>query len=180
MNKKGNAIGIILFFVFLFLVLIIGFIGVMVVGVVDFAGDTVTPVMEDLGMIDSTNVSEAAEFTFGAVNTTVQAFGWLLGLLYVSALIFSIIFAISYSSNPNPVFIGFYFVLIILLIFGSIIMSNMYEDIYRGTDEIATRVQEQTLMSYMILYSPFILSMIALLTGIYLFAKPGEGGGFGV
>ena len=48
MNKKGNAFGIILFFLILFTILILGFIFAMVVGVVDFASDTVTPVLTDL------------------------------------------------------------------------------------------------------------------------------------
>ena len=57
----------------------------------------------------------------------------------------------------------------------------MYENIYKGTDEIAIRLQEQTLTSYLILYSPFILSLIAIITGIYLFTKPLESsGGFGI
>lgn len=179
MNKRG-IIGIIIFFVFLFLILILGFIGAIAIGVVDFASDTITPVMTDLGVVGPANLSEASEYTFGTVNTLVQALPWLFGFLYIGALIFSVIFVIAYGQNPHPAFIGFYFIMIILLIFGSIIMSNMYEEIYRENDEIATRLQEQTLLSYMILYSPFILALIALLTGIYLFAKPSEGGGFGV
>ena len=179
MNKKG-VIGIIIFFVLLFLILIIGFIAAMAVGIIDFASDTVTPVLKDLGVVGDTNVSQAAEFTFGVTDKLVQSLPWVVGFLYVAALIFSVLFAISYKESPHPVFIGFYVILIILLIFGSIVMSNMYENIYMGTDEIAVRLQEQILLSYMILYSPAILSLIALLTGIYLFAKPAETGGYGV
>ena len=179
-NKKGNVIGMIMFFVILFLILIVGFIAAMVVGVVDFASDTVTPIMEDLGMAGETNMSEAAGYTFGMVDNVVQGLPWLVGFVYVAALIFSIIFAISYTYNPHPVFIGFYVIMVILLIFGAIVMSNMYEEIYTGTDEIATRLQSQTLTSYMILYSPFILSLIALITGVYLFTRPPESGSYGI
>ena len=181
MKEKKGAIGIIFFFMILFAILVLGFIGAMAIGIIDFASDTITPVMQDLGVAGSSNLSEAAEYSFVPLNTLVQTLPWLVGFSYVIALIFSIIFVLSYNYNPHPAFIGFYFALVILLIFGSIIMSNMYQDIYSADDEIADRLQEQTLLSHMILYSPFILTLIALVTGIYLFAGPkGEGGGFGV
>ena len=179
-NKKG-AIGIIIFFMILFAILVLGFIAAMAVGIIDFASDTITPVMQELGVAGNSNLSEAAEYSFVPLNTFVQALPWVVGLSYVVALLFSIIFVLSYNYNPHPAFIGFYFALVILLIFGSIIMSNMYQDIYSADDEIAVRLKEQTLLSYMILYSPFILTLIALITGIYLFAGPkGEGGGYGL
>jgi len=179
-NKKG-AIGIIIFFMILFAILVLGFIAAMAVGIIDFASDTITPVMQELGVAGNSNLSEAAEYSFVPLNTFVQALPWVVGLSYVVALLFSIIFVLSYNYNPHPAFIGFYFALVILLIFGSIIMSNMYQDIYSADDEIADRLKEQTLLSYMILYSPFILTLIALITGIYLFAGPkGEGGGYGL
>ena len=179
-NKKG-AIGIIIFFMILFAILVLGFIAAMAVGIIDFASDTITPVMQELGVAGNSNLSEAAEYSFVPLNTFVQALPWVVGLSYVVALLFSIIFVLSYNYNPHPAFIGFYFALVILLIFGSIIMSNMYQDIYSADDEIADRLKEQTLLSYMILYSPFILTLIALITGIYLFSGPkGEGGGYGI
>jgi polyferredoxin len=70
--------------------------------------------------------------------------------------------------------------LVVLLFFGAVIMSNMYQDIYEGTDIISQGLQEQPLMSNMILYSPFYMVLIALIAGIFLFAKPSQddyGGG---
>lgn len=168
-NKKG-IMGIIIFFIILFTILIIGFIGAIVIGVLDFSSDTVTPIMEDLGMVGDTNLSQASSYTFGVVDSFVQAMPWLIAFVYIGALIFSIVFVVSYNANPNPAFIGVYLGLILLLIFGSIIISNAYEDIYSGTDELATRLQDNSAMSYMILYSPTILTIIAFITGIYLFA----------
>lgn len=175
LNKKG-AIGIIIFFLILFTILIIGFVATVGLGIVDYASDKLTPIMENLGVVGDTNVSQASEYTFGAVDSTIQALPFILGLLYVSALIFSIMFVVGYGQNPNPFYIGLYLALTLLLIFGSIIMSNMYEDIWKGTDDIAIRLQSQTLMTYMLMYSPFILTMIALITGIWLFAKPSDSG----
>jgi len=177
-NKKGQ-IGLILFFVLLMLILILGFIAAMAMGIIDFASDTITPIMGDLGVIGPSNVSEISGYTFGAVDTVVQNLPWLVGIAYMVALLFSIIFALVSVENPNPFFIGLYFALILLLIVFCIIMSNAYEAIYTGTDEIATRLQDQTLLSYMILHSPMVLTIIAFITGIFLFTRSGRSeGGF--
>lgn len=179
-NKKG-IISIIMFFGLLFMVMIIGFMAALIFGIVDLASDEITPIMTSLGLVDDTNISQVAEFTFGTLDKTIQALPWVIGFGYVIALIFTMVFAISYSFNPNPVYIGLYFMFIILLIFGAIVMSNMYENLYTGTNEIALRLQEQTLMSYMILHSPVIFALISFLTGIYIFARrEAEPGGFGV
>lgn len=175
MKKKGQ-IGIILFFGLLFLILVVGFVVAISYSAIDFASDTITPVMTDLGVVGSTNLSEASQFTFGTVNTIVQNLGWLIGLAYVAALLFSIVFALVASRNAHPLFIGLYFALMLVLLIGCIIMSNVYEDLYTGNDEIAVRLQEQTLISYMILHSPFIMIIISLITGVFLFTRQEQGG----
>ncbi len=183
MNKKGG-IEIIIFFIILMVLLIVGFIAVMVWSVVDIASDEITPIMLELGVVGDTNLSQVAEFTFKVVDDVVQAFPWVIALGYVMALIFTIVFVFIIGFNPHPAFIGFYLILMILLIFMCVIISNMYQDIYTGTDEVATRLQEQTTMSFLILHSPFIMSIIAIIGGIVMFTRKesseGGGGGFGI
>ena len=182
MKTKGQ-IGIIIFFVLLFLILILGFMAAMIYGIVDFASDEITPIMKDLGMGGDTgaNLSYAADVTFGTLSTVLDNVSWLIGIAYVAALVFSIMFALVSSDNPNPFFIGLYFGLMLLLMLGCIIMSNVYEEIYTGSDEIATRLQEQTLLSFMILHSPAIMVLIAMITGIFIFTRQGQdSGGFDV
>lgn len=180
MNNRG-VIGILMFFAFLFLVLILGFIASIVIGVVDFSSDTITPVMEDIGIVGATNVSEVAQYTFGVADTFIQTLPFIVGFGYVVALLFSIVFALSYQYNPNPVFMGLYFMLMVLLIIGAIVMSNVYENIYNQSNELSDRLNEQTLLSYMLFFSPLIFTIITFITGIYLFARSQEGaGGFGV
>jgi len=180
MKDKKGQMGIIFFFLLLFTILIVGFIASMVVGIIDFGSDTVTPIMENLGVAGDANLSHASKVTFGTANTFVQAMPWLIGFAYLAALGFSFAFAIGYRVNPNPIFIGLYFMLIILLIFGTILMSNVYESIYEGNNELATRLQEQTILSFMILYSPAIMVLIAFITGIFIFAGPQDPFGGGI
>ena len=181
-NKKG-FMGFVFFFLILFTILIIGVIGTLTVAIVEYTSEVITPVMQDIGMAGSTNVSQAAEYTFGTVDKLIGSLSWLLAFGYVAMLIFSIIFVVSYNFNPNPVFIGIYFVFVILLIFGAIILSNMYEDLYNSTDEvIGDGLKEQVAMSFMILHSPWILSLIAFIVGIYIFAgkQSEQQGGFDI
>ena len=180
-NKRG-VMGIIIFFILLFIILIIGFAAAMITAVGVFTSNQITPIMEDLGVVGSTNMSEVSEMTFGTFDTFIQAVPWLVAFTYALMLIFSVVFVLSWKYNPNPMFAGFYFVLVILLVFGSVIMSNMYQDIYDGTDIVATGLQSQVAMSWMILYSPLIMTLIAFIVGIYMFAgKQTEAqGGFDV
>jgi len=179
-GKKGG-IGIIIFFSVLLIVLILGFIAIIAWSIIDIASDELTPIMTELGVVGETNISEAAEYSFGVANTFVQALPWIVGFGYVLTLIFTLVFVFIVGYSPHPAFIALYIMLMILLIFGCVIMSNIYQDIYTGTDEIATRLQEQTMMSYLILHSPFIMAMIALIGGILMFTRQAssEGGGTG-
>ena len=184
LNKKG-AIGIIIFFAVLMGVLVIGFIAALVWPVIDMASDEITPIMEGLGMVGDTNVSQAAEFSFGVADTFIQAMPWLIAMSYVLALVFTLVFVFVGGYNPHPAFIAFYISLMLLLILGCVVMSNMYQDIYTGTDEIATRLQEQTTTSFLILHSPFIMAMIVVIGGVLMFTRQsssegGGSGGFGI
>ncbi len=180
MGKKGG-IGIIIFFSVLLIALIMGFVAVMVWAVIDIASDELTPIMTELGMVDNVNMSEASEYSFGVVDKFVQALPWVIAFGYIMVLIFTLVFVFIVGYSPHPAFIALYIMLMILLIFGCVIMSNVYQDIYTGSDELSTRLQEQTMMSYLILHSPFIMAMIALIGGILMFTRQSssEGGGTG-
>jgi len=181
MKDKKGGIGIIIFFSILLIILIIGFGLAMVWSVIDIASDELTPIMTELGMFGEVNMSEASEYSFGVADTFVQALPWIIALGYVMALIFTLVFVFIVDYSPHPAFMGLYFVLMILLIFGCVIMSNMYQDIYTGTDDVASRLQEQTIMSYLILHSPWIMGLIATIGGIIMFTRQSssEGGGTG-
>jgi len=167
-NKRGG-IGIIIFFAVLMGVLVIGFLASMIWSVIDIASDELTPIMKDLGMVENVNVSQAAEYSFGVLDTFVQAIPLLIAFGYVLALIFTLVFVFIVGYSPHPAYIALYIALMILLVFGCVIMSNIYQDIYTGQDELASRLQEQTIMTYMILHSPFIMAIIAIIGGVLMF-----------
>jgi len=185
-NTRGQAdgFGLVFFVILILVVLIMGFAAAMIWSVVDLTSDTVTPIMTELGVVGgSTNISEYSEYGFGTMNNMIQVLPWVIGLGYVLALVFLIVGVVIIGYNPHPAFIAFFFVLMILLIFGAIIMSNIYEDFYGGDDDIGSRLREQTLLSYLILHSPFNLALIMIIGGILMFARHSSndlGAGVGV
>jgi hypothetical protein len=174
-NKKGEMGTIFSIFMILGIILFVGFALAILTGIFGYVGTEITPILNEVAStsgIDGMNNSVNA--TFGVGNIIVQSLPVLIGAGYVLALIFSLGFAFVYRFTANPIYIGVYFALMILLFIGSVLMSNSYQDIYEGTDVLAVSLQSQSLMSYMILYSPFILCFIATITGIFMFARPSE------
>lgn len=180
-DKKG-VMGLVFFVLILITILVIGFAASLLTGVITWASDEVTPIVYDIGNVeDVANFSQASDYSFKPANNFIQAMPWLVGFSYVAMLIFCIFFAIGYQTNPNPFLIGLYIFLVLLVIFVSIIISNMYQDIYTGDDILAEQLHEQQLMTFMMLRSPVILTFIALIAGIFIFTRPVDvGGGYGV
>lgn len=170
-DDRRGVIGIVIFFLILFSILIIGVIAAIIISLTTYTSGVVTPVFQELGVIEetNTNLSYVGDVTFGTVDTLVGTLPWLMVFIYVSMLIFSVVFIVSWNYNPNPVYMGIYFLFVILLIFGSILMSNVYQDIYTGNDVLAEGLRNQEALSYLILYSPFILTALSMIVGIYVF-----------
>ncbi len=175
MNNRG-VIGIIMFFIILFAILLGGLFVALLGGIIDYSSETITPIMTDLGVIEygnaTINVSQGAEYGFGTLNKFIQATPWIIGFMLMAAIVFSVIFAASYTFTPSPAYAVIWIAFTLLLIFGSILVSNAYQDLYSSSDVIGSKLKEQSLSSYIIIHSPIILSVVAIITGIYIFTRP--------
>jgi hypothetical protein len=183
MIKKKAQTGIVIFFVILGVILLVGFVLAIFAGAGTYAGNVIAPIFNDLGVVGGANLSQAAQYSVGTVNTLVQAAPWIIGFAYLFALLSSILFVLSYDRSVNPMWMGGYFVFMVFLILLAIIVSNAYQDIYQGTDELALQLQSMTILSYLISYSPHVFTIICVVAGIFLFAgKQGEtvSSGYGV
>ena len=174
-NKKGNGMmTLVWFFTALAVILFIGFLMVVGSSIVNWVFDEVVPEVSDLGTIDtngtSINMTQIAQLTINPINNLVQRMTWVTGVLYVLLLIGSFAIVIILKSSPSKWLIGIYFALAVVLIILAIFISNIYEDFYDGTDDLAIRLKEHTLLSWMILYSPLIFTVIVFVTGIILFS----------
>jgi len=169
-NKKG-IMGIVIFILFLFIVLIAGVIIAFGSATLNWVFDEAVPELTGMGDdVGGVNMTQVSGVTITPMNNIVQSFQWAGGVLYVMMLIGVMGMAMSFRGSPNKWLIGFFLLVVIVLIMGSIFISNIYQDFYEGTDGVATRLQEQTILSYMILYSPMIFSVIAFISGIILFS----------
>jgi hypothetical protein len=170
-NKRGQTIIGVLFIIgLLLIILFVGFIMAIGSSVTNFVADEVVPELSGLGMVGDTNLTAVSTYTIQPVNSIIQSLTWLTGVFYVLMLIGSIGVAFAMRGNANGWLIGLYFMLVILLVMASIFISNMYQDFYSDTGEFGDIMKEHGLLSYMILYAPFIYSIIGFITGIILFS----------
>ena len=177
-NKKGQmgVEGVVLLVVVLAIILILGFVAVIGSSALNYVFDEVVPELSGLGDVGGVNMSVASEYTLTPANALVPNLTWITGVIYVIMLLGSIGLAYSIRSNPSGWLIALYFFLVLLLIALSIFISNMYQDIYTGTDTFNGIVQEHSLMSYMMLYSPVINAIIAFISGFIMFSGRKEEG----
>lgn len=172
-GKKGDIKAIIWMIAILFIVLFIGIglaFGSMIIG---WVADEAMPSITNLGMVGSANVTEYSGYTITPVNTVVQALSWAAGVAYVLVLLGCIGLSYAYRFSGNKWLAGFFISAMFLLIMASIFISNIYEEYYTGTNDVALRLQEQVLLSYLVLYSPLIFTIIGFICGIIMFT--GEG-----
>ncbi|GIW67843.1 MAG: hypothetical protein KatS3mg096_711 [Candidatus Parcubacteria bacterium] len=170
-NKKG--IGMILAFgILLITFLIVLLIVLFVSSIVRLGFNEISPIINDLGNISITdtpiNLTEKANYVFTPAQTIVNTTKWLVPLFYIGGLIFSIVIFGFYSSERRYL-LFFYLAFMIFLIVLSAFISNTYQDFL--SQENTLDLKEQSLSNYLILYSPYILAVIGLITGIFMFTK---------
>jgi hypothetical protein len=174
MNKKGNLMvlgGLVL----LVLVFIVGAFFITVgSGVLTYSVRTINDVTTGLGMVGDTNMSAISDVSIGTLNNSISMLQWGSGIILVFCLLGIIIFAGSIRMNPNGFLIGLYLILMLVMIFVSILMSNTYEVYLGGSDVIATELAGMTMASFMVLYMPMIITIMGFIGGIIIFSGLGE------
>jgi len=168
-NKKGNIIGIILMVGILFIILFLGFIIAIGVMTLDFVADEVVPELKAVGVVGETNFTEITEMAIDPVDNIIQSFVWMGGLLYIISLLLCFGIAYAFRFTGSKWLITFFILCMLILVIASIFISNMYEEFYNDSGEVGTRLKEQTLLSYLILYSPLIICVVGFVCGVIMF-----------
>jgi hypothetical protein len=169
-KKAQTIIGVLFIIGLLAIILIIGFIMAIGGSVTKYVADNVVPELSGLGMVGSANLTEVSTYTIAPANSLIQSLSWITGVFYVLMLIGSIGIAFAMRGNANGWLIGFYFLLVVILIILSIFISNMYQDFYTSGGDYGDILKGYGLLSYMILYAPMIYAVIGFITGIILFS----------
>jgi hypothetical protein len=158
----------------LFIVLFLGLFLVIGSIVVDWTFDEAVPELTKIGMVDNTNVSEYTGYALNPVDNVVQSFTWLSGIIYIFALLGCLGLSFTIRFTGNKWLLGFFIACMFLLIVASIFISNIYEDFYNDDGDVGDRLREHEMLSYLILYSPVIMSIIGFICGIIMFTGEGE------
>ena len=175
LNKKGNAYIILMLVGLMFLLIFLAFIVIIGSSIINLVADEVVPEISDLGMIGASNLTEYSEYSIDPANNFIQNLTWMTGIFFVFGIVGILGIAFIFKSTGETWMIGLFVGLVLLLVISCIFLSNIYEEFYDGDDDIALRLKEHTLLSYMILYSPAIMVIIAFLSGIILFSGQQEG-----
>lgn len=174
MNKKGNVFFIIAFFILVAIIVVGGFVLAAVFGVVKWTADIVYPEIDDLGMIGDTNFTEVAEYTFTPINAVINSLNWVFAILYFASIVFIVVFAVVSRVSPSRWVMPLYLVMTVLIIFLSIIMSNIYQDVLSGSGDFQQILISNSFLTYMILHSPLIFTIVLFVAGVFLYSGMNE------
>jgi len=173
MNKKAQLDSIWNMLLIVGGLMVLIFVGIMFAmgsSILNWTFDIAIPEFDNLGMVGDTNATQISEITLHPVNSIVQSMNWFGGIIYVFGILGLLGLAFVYRTSSQKWLIPLFFGLMLILIISSIFLSNIYQDIYTGTDEFALGMQEQTLLSWLIIYSPMIVSIVGFIAGAIMFS----------
>jgi len=176
MNKEGSFMGIMLIVGVLMLIIMAGVLLIIGSSVINWIADETIPVLNDIGVVDNTNFTQITEITINPINTVIQNFTWVASIMYIFGIIGVFGLAFMFRGSGDKWLIGLFFACVLILVICSIFMSNIYEEIYAGNDDFTLIIREHLLLSYLILYSPAIMTLVAFIAGVIMFSGPPEGG----
>lgn len=173
-NKKANVFAIILIVFVLFLLVMIGVVMLIGSATLNWVFDLTVPELTAIGSVGDANVTEAVDIAIVPVNTFVQNLTWMTGVVYVFGIMGILGLAFAFRATGSKWLMGLFFALVLILIIATIFLSNIYEDIENDGSELSLRLKEHTMLSFLVLYSPAIISIIAFVAGIILFSGASE------
>jgi len=177
MKKKGQLMPIVLLVGGLIALLILSIFLMIGWSSVKTATDVIIPEFTSIGVIaPNANVSEYAEKVLTPMDLIIQNAGLMIGLIYIIGILGLLSMAFIFRDSSNGWVIAFFVVTVIFLVMICIIMSNFYEEFYLSQDDIGSTLRDAGLASYLIIYSPAIMAIIAFIAGAILFSGGGNNG----
>lgn len=166
------------FFIAIGVLLVLGFLFGIISAILNMTFDIITPEISSIGNIGSANMTEISSMSIDPLNTVIQSFTWFSGVCYILIIIGLLGIAFSVRLSTSKWLIAMFFLLAILMLLASIILSNTYQDLYEDDGELGSILHEHILLSYLILNSPLIFTVIIFVSGIILFSGLGGSDGY--
>lgn len=172
-KKGGGFFNVVLIVGLLFMVMIVGLLLAFGGMAVKWTVDTISPELSSLGMAGDSNLSQVADYTVKPATTFVDSFSWLFGVIYVFAIIMMFGMAFAFKVTGNKWLMVVFFACMFLVVIGSIFISNIYQDFYEDSGDVGNELRAMTLLSFMLLNSPVIMSVVGFVSGIIMFSGLG-------
>jgi hypothetical protein len=170
MNKKGQIGQMLNIYTFFIIVAIIIGLGVFIVlgsATVNYVGDNILPPIQT----QTTDLAgDTAGGAVGVLVTANNAIPWIVGVIYILALVFILILAYAFRISGEKYLLVLYLGLSVLIVLMAILTSNLYQDFYKAPGDLGDELKSMGLISYLILYSPMIMSFILGFAAIIIFS----------
>lgn len=179
MNNRGRIkdtpiLGMLMLIGGLFIVALLGLAMLIGSSAINYVMDETVPELSGLGMVGDFNATHAVDVAIDPVNSLIQSFTWISAFVYIVAIISLGGLAMMFRNTGQGWLVGLYFVLSIVLVLGTILISNIYEDVVADTNELTVIMAEHSLLSLFVLNGPMIMTIIVFILGIILFSNPQE------
>ncbi len=175
MNKKGQITKIST--IILGLIMIVGVVAALTIswGIVKIGADEIVPALLTIGEVaPGINMSESIAIVTTPITIIIDNLGLIMALIYLLGIVGLLSYAYLMRTNVNGWVIALFIVSVLLVIISAIAVSQFYEEFYLTQDDLGEILRTATLVSYLIIYSPVILTIVAFIAGIILFTGEEE------
>lgn len=169
-NKKGNINNILMFSSIIILIMGVGLIMALSGSMIKNFTSTVLPGLTSLPNINGQDLGGKISLASASITTINNALPVMLGVVYMLALVGVLGLAYAFRISGEKYLLVPFLLLGILVILGSIIISNTYENFYRSGTTLAQGLQEMTLLSWLLLYSPVVITILFFIGGAIIFS----------
>ena len=175
MNKKAQIARIST--IILGLIMVVGIVAAATIswGIIKISSDEIVPELLAIGEVaPGINISESIEMVTTPMTTIIDNLGLIMALIYILGIVGLLSYSYLMRTNVNGWVIALFFVSVLLVIISAIAVSQFYEEFYLDQDELGDVLRTAPLVSYLIIYSPVILTIVAFIAGIILFTGEEE------
>lgn len=180
-NKRGQLVlswggeaGMLRLFFMLLLIVSVGLIVAFAAVGIKLVSDTVSPALKSLPNTGGTDLGGYATKGLGAWDTIMNGLYIGVGVLYMISLVGFIGISFAFRMTGQKYLIVLFLALAVLAILASILISNAYQSFYESGSAVGDELKEQVLMAWLMLHSPFIITIIIFISGIIMFTGMNE------
>jgi len=178
MNNKGQSTlqNVILFSLILVGIMAFGLVMTVTGTVVKMTTEKVIPGVIGVGSTTDLNVGGKADDAANILEQGANLMPMLMGIIYLLSILGTFGLAFAFRMQGDKYLLVLYFLLSIIVIFASILVSNIYQNFYESGGLFGNELQEATLLSWLMLYSPLIFVIITFIGATLMFSGIGEEG----